>query len=614
MCGIAGWIDYEAEFTAESAALEAVARTMACRGPDGEGTWAGRHAALAHRRLIVVDPAGGGQPMTLERGGNTYVITYNGELYNTEDLRRELLARGHSFRGHSDTEVLLASFVEWGPACLERLNGIFAFGIWSAADERLFLARDRLGVKPLFFVQRGRGLLFASELKAILAHGLVAPEVDAEGLAEVFAIGPGRTPGHGVFRGVEELRPGYWLAFDRRGTRTGRYWALESRPHPDDPETTATRVRGLLQDAVERQLVSDVPVCALLSGGVDSSAITAFAAGAYRRAGTGALNTYSVDYVDNDRHFRPSDFQPDADGPWARRVADWFGTRHHQVQLDNSDLVDALDAAVRARDLPGMADVDASLYLFSRAIKRDATVALSGECADEVFGGYPWFRRPEAVAADTFPWALGLGERWRLLSPELVRHIMPEAYLAERYREALAEVPALPGEDPADARLRQIAYLTLTRWMPVLLDRKDRMSMAVGLEVRVPYCDHRLVEYVWNVPWPVKRWSGQEKGLLRKALAAVLPSAVLERRKSPYPKTYNPAYLAAVRERLLDILADPGSPLRPLVDVDRVRAMCRPDAPVSTTPWFGQLMAGPQLLAYLVQTDVWLREYRVRLV
>lgn len=610
MCGIAGWIDWHGDLTTVGPVLQAMADTLAHRGPDDGGLWLSAHAALAHRRLIVVDPAGGAQPMIRRRGKNTYVLTYNGELYNTNELRRELQTRGYRFRGHSDTEVLLVSFIEWGADCVERLNGIFAFAVWDDAEQSLFMARDRLGVKPLFYTRRGSAFLFASEIKALLAHPAVAPEVDATGLAEIFALGPARTPGYGIFRGIEELRPGCCLSYNRNGMRVRRYWELQSRPHPDDLETTAARVRELLQDIVERQLVADVPVCVLLSGGLDSSAITACAAKAYRRRGT-TLPTYSVDYADNERHFQPNEFQPNNDNPWIKLVSEHFGTRHRQVIIDTPRLVEALTVAVKARDIPGMVDIDASLYLFSREIKRDATVALSGESADEIFGGYPWFRREEDIKAQTFPWVRMVKERARLLSPELRAYIRPEEYVTERYHEALAEVPRLPGEDPGEAHMRELLYLNMTRFMPILLDRKDRMSMAVGLEVRVPFCDHRLVEYVWNIPWAMKSCDGMEKGIMRRALIGLLPPEVLTRRKSPYPKTHHPAYKAAVRRWVENIIDDPSSPLLPLVDKKAVRETIASDAAGFNPAWFSQLMGGAQLFAYLAQVDTWLREYRV---
>lgn len=610
MCGITGWVDWEKDLTAERPLLEQMTATLSRRGPDARGVWLSPAAALGHRRLVVVDPTGGGQPMIRYRSGKAFVIVYNGELYNTPELRSELTAKGYHFEGYSDTEVLLTAYMEWGADCLPKLNGIFAFGVWDEAGQSLFLARDRLGVKPLFFAERGSGLIFGSELKALLVHPAVAAEIDAEGLAEVFVLGPGRTPGHGVFRGVNELKPGHWLLYNRKGLRVQRYWKLENRLHSDDLETTAATVRALLEDAVERQLVGDVPVCTLLSGGLDSSGVTALAAQVFHRRGL-PLTTFSVDYVDNDRYFQPNSFEPSSDAEWAALVARHLGTKHHTVLIDPAQLVDTLLDAVTARDLPGMTDIDASLLLFCREMKRVATVALSGECADEVFGGYPWFHQEESIAAQTFPWARNLVLRTRLLAPELVQAIRPAEYVARRYQETLAEVPLLPGQGPREVRLHQLLYLTMTWFMATLLDRKDRMSMSTGMEVRVPYCDHRLVEYMWNIPWEMKEYGGQAKGILRHALRGLLPPAVLARRKSPYPKTHHPAYLAAVRRRLLDILADPAAPLLPFIDVAAVRTFAAEEAEHLDTPWYGQLMRGPQLLAYFVQVDAWLRAYHV---
>lgn len=611
MCGITGWLNYAQDISRELPVVAAMRDKLAARGPDARGEWSSRNAVLGHCRLAVIDPEGGAQPMTRQRGDSTYTIVYNGELYNTNELRQELVSRGHRLQTHCDTEVLLASYLEWGRHCLERLNGIFAFAVWEEKEQRLFLARDRLGVKPLFYAVRGDSFLFASELKALLAHPQVEAVLDCDGLAEIFALGPARTPGHGVFRDVHELRPGHFLELTPGRIHLQRYWTLESKPHTDDWPTTVATVRSLVLDAIERQLVSDVPVATLLSGGLDSSAITAVAAEVFRRQGKGPLHTYSIDYAGNDRHFQANAFQPNADAPWVKRVSGYCGTVHHSVQIDTPELVEALKAAVTARDLPGMTDIDASLLLFCREIKRDVTVALSGECADEIFGGYPWFHREESLEADTFPWALRTGERAAWLSREVREQIQPEAYVARRYRETLAEVPTLPGESAQEARRREISYLNLTWFMSVLLDRKDRMSMAASLEARVPFCDHRIVEYVWNVPWEMKNWRQREKGLLRAALTGILPQEVLFRKKSPYPKTHHPAYAEATRRWLLEVLDDPTSPLLPLIDVPTVRALAASEAAASSTPWFGQLMSKPQLFAYLASIDFWLREYRV---
>jgi len=381
MCGIAGWIDMKEDISSQQYIVEGMSETLANRGPDASGSWASPHALIAHRRLTVVDPAGGGQPMIRERGGYKYVITYNGELYNTLDLRRELESRGHTFTSNSDTEVLLVSYIEWGPECVEYLNGIYAFGIWSEKDQSLFLARDRFGVKPLFYALRGSSLIFASELKALLVHPLVKPEVDAEGLAEVFSLGPSRTPGHGVFKDVWEVKPAYCILFNRDGMHVRKYWSLESCTHEDSFEETVEKLSVLVNDAIIRQLVADVPVCTFLSGGLDSSAITAIAAKSFKEERNLQLHTYSIDYVGNEKYFKPSSFQPNSDTPWVKRMSDELDTYHHYIRFDTPLLVESLVSAVEARDLPGMADVDSSLWLFCREVKKGATVALSGECA-----------------------------------------------------------------------------------------------------------------------------------------------------------------------------------------------------------------------------------------
>jgi asparagine synthase (glutamine-hydrolysing) len=611
MCGITGWIDWQQDISGQLQILDSMTRTMAPRGPDASGTWTTTHCALGHRRLSVMDPENGAQPMTRSRGDSQYTMVYNGELYNALELRKELEQRGFRFQTTCDTEVLLHAFIEWGRDCVDRLNGIFAFAVWSDKEETLFLARDRLGVKPFFYSYQNGVLLFGSEPKAILAHPNFRAEIDQEGIAELFALGPARTPGHGVYRHLSELKPGHCMVVDRNGLSTRVYWRLESKPHEEDVDTTAQRVYELLKDTVERQLISDVPVCTLLSGGLDSSALTAFAADYYQRSGQGAVPTYSVDYVDNDKHFKSNAFQPNADAPWIERMSSYLGTVHHSIEFDTPELVESLQAAVLARDLPGMADVDGSLYLFCRSIKEGATVALSGEAADEIFGGYPWFHREESLNADTFPWSLSVKQREGILSSETAHWIQPEKYASVRYREALEEVPHLAGENLQARRMREISYLNITRFMPTLLDRKDRMSMAVGLEVRVPFCDHRLVEYVWNIPWEIKTAGDREKGILRKALKGVLPDDVLTRKKSPYPKTHNPNYMAAVRERLREILHDSSSPILPFVNVPLLKKMVEPGGMTSDFPWFGQLMTGPQLFAFLTQVDFWLRTYKV---
>lgn len=611
MCGITGWIDFQRDLRIEKETIEKMTETLTKRGPDDTNTWFTVNAAFGHKRLVVVDPKGGIQPMTRMKNDHNYTICYNGELYNTEDIRKELLRRGYQFQGHSDTEVLLTAYMEWQEQCLPFLNGIFAFAIWDEKRQQLFLGRDRLGVKPLFYQHDGSRLLFGSELKAILAHPDVKAEVNREGLAEIFGLGPSRTPGHGVFSGIDELRPAHALIFSREGLKIGRYWNVKSNIHTDSLGETVEKIRFLLTDAVTRQLVSDVPVCTFLSGGVDSSAITAIAATAFKEEGKGPLHTYSIDYEENDKYFKENDFQPNADGPWIEKMSQAFGTVHHRCVITQQDLADYLTEAVLVRDLPGMADIDSSLLWFCRKIKEDFVVSLSGECADEIFGGYPWFHRPDDLARDGFPWMRSTEARVGLLKDEWKRKLNLQEYVQQRYNETIEEVPRLEGENPLEAKRRELFYLNMIWFMTTLLDRKDRMSMGASLEVRVPFADHRLVEYVWNIPWEMKMYGNREKGILRHALEGILPNDVLYRKKSPYPKTHHPLYTKLVKQWLNEILTDKTSALYEFFEQEKLMKIVETEGKAFQEPWFGQLMTGPQLLAHLGQIHVWFKEYGI---
>jgi len=475
MCGIAGFCSFEREFdgTESRSVAEKMGDTLRHRGPDDFGVYAGAHAAFAHARLAVIDIAGGVQPMTRSADGYTYTIVYNGELYNTPQLRSELTALGYSLTSKSDTEVLLYCYIHYGERCAEKLNGIFAFAVEDTRRGCLFLCRDRLGVKPLFYTLRENTLIFGSELKAVLAYPGVCTEADRDGLCQVLALGPARTPGNGVFRGVSELLPGEYGVFDPEGLRLCRYWKLLSHEHPDSYEKTVETVRDLLIDAIARQTVSDVPLCTFLSGGLDSSLITAVVSALHIRLGRGPLSTYSFDFTGNDSFFAPNAYQPDADRPWVDAVSRYLGTLHTYLECGNFELADALGPAVRHKDLPGMADVDASLYYFCRGVAQKHTVAISGECADEIFGGYPWFHHPEAYARDQFPWSPDVSAREALLTPEAREWLDLAGYAREQCAQSCGRTPRLEGENEEQARRREISLLNIDWFMATLLEGKD---------------------------------------------------------------------------------------------------------------------------------------------
>lgn len=609
MCGIGGFVDFERDARRGGPILHGMKRTLTPRGPDAEGTYFDEDAALVHRRLIVIDPEGGKQPM--HSPDRNTIIIYNGELYNTSELRTELMSRGHEFVGHSDTEVLLHAYLEWKTDAFSRLNGIFAFAIWEKRERRLTLCRDRLGVKPLFFAPIRNGLTFGSTIDTVLCHPEIEPALDEDGLRTLLLLGPARPPESGVFRQIKSLLPGHFAVLTPESFTDHVYWQLEAHEHEDDLPTTIERTHTLICDAARRQLVSDVPLACFLSGGLDSSILSMLAAKDYAARGE-TLHTWSVDYRDNDKYFTKSIFQPNSDDSYIDQMVDFLGTHHHRVVLEPEALCAALLPATDARALPGMADVDSSLLLFCAAVKRGGTtVCLSGECADELFGGYPWYHREEILFEDTFPWSRSVGLRLGLLAPDAVRN--GEEFVRQHYRDTCDRAPKLSSDDKKAARMREMFVLNLDWFMATLLDRKDRMSMYSGLEVRVPFCDHRIVEYAYNMPWDFKSLEGREKGIVRRAFADELPKEIVYRKKSPYPKTFHPVYTRLCADYVRRIFEDNTSVAASLFDRNAVqKLMQRPES--LAEPWFGQLMRTPQIFAYIIQLDRWFRHYHVKIV
>ena len=609
MCGIGGFVDYERDARRGGPILHGMKRTLTPRGPDAEGTYFDEDAALVHRRLIVIDPEGGKQPM--HSPDRNTIIIYNGELYNTPELRTELMSRGHEFVRHSDTEVLLHAYLEWKTDAFSRLNGIFAFAIWEKRERRLTLCRDRLGVKPLFFAPIRNGLTFGSTIDTVLYHPEIEPALDEDGLRTLLLLGPARPPESGVFRQIKSLLPGHFAVLTPENFTDHVYWQLEAHEHEDDLPTTIERTHTLICDAARRQLVSDVPLACFLSGGLDSSILSMLAAKDYAARGE-TLHTWSVDYRDNDKYFTKSIFQPNSDDSYIDQMVDFLGTHHHRVVLESEALCAALLPATDARALPGMADVDSSLLLFCAAVKRGGTtVCLSGECADELFGGYPWYHREEILFEDTFPWSRSVGLRLGLLTPDAVRN--GEEFVRQHYRDTCDRAPKLSSDNKKAARMREMFVLNLDWFMATLLDRKDRMSMYSGLEVRVPFCDHRIVEYAYNMPWDFKSLEGREKGIVRRAFADELPKEIVYRKKSPYPKTFHPVYTRLCADYVRRIFEDNTSVAASLFDRNAVqKLMQRPES--LAEPWFGQLMRTPQIFAYIIQLDRWFRHYHVKIV
>ncbi len=613
MCGIAGFSDFQNDFLLDADRWKRVLVDMrtaiARRGRDQTGEYLRANVGFAHTRLSIRDIPGGRQPMVRSAGGADYAIVYNGEIYNTDELKPELQKAGYEFRTTTDTEVILYAYMEYGAGFAEKLNGIFAAAVWDGRLERLVLCRDRAGVKPLFYSIRDGALIFGSEIKALFRHPAVTPEVDMDSFREIFGMGPARTPGCGVFKNIREVRPGCLAVFSREGFRETPYWTLQAREHTDGYPRTVETVSYLVRDAVARQMVADVPVCTFLSGGIDSSIVTALASNYLKKKG-GKLNTFSFDFVENDRYFKANSFQPERDRPYVDRMLKAYDLNHTYLECDDAGLVDTLFDAVRAKDLPGMTDVDGSLLYFCALVKKHNKVALTGECADEIFGGYPWFYREDLLNADGFPWSKDLSARTVLLGEDFIKRLDIDDYVRFRYRESIDMVPRLDGESADEKRRREVSFLNMRWFMQTLLDRMDRTSMYSGLEARVPFADHRIVEYLYNVPWSMKYQNGVEKALLRDACSDLLPSELLHRKKSPYPKTYSPNYERLLSRRFADLLSSPDARIAPLVDRKKAEKFLSSPKDYGK-PWFGQLMAAPQMLAYLLQIEYWMELYHL---
>ncbi|MFE7059028.1 asparagine synthase (glutamine-hydrolyzing) [Streptomyces californicus] len=623
MSAIAGWVDFERDLSPQAATVETMAAALAHRGPDGRGVWAEGHAALAHRRLALLDlTETGAQPAvhTTEGGAAVAVLTLDGALTNHTELRARLAAKGHRFTGRGDGETALHAYLEWGADFLTRLEGLFAIAVWDVRRQELLLARDRLGVKPLSYYPTPTGVLFGSEPKAILAHPDVDAVVDADGLRELFA--HSRKPGTGVFRGMREVVPGHALIVRRPGSREQRYWSLPAREHTDSLDATVATVRGLLADAVASHTRADAPVGAMLSGGIDSSALSALAHRDLTAAGSGPLRTFSVNFTGYTENFEPHPtMRSTPDAPFAALASRHIGSRHTEFLLDTAALTDpgVHTAALRSQDAPSpLGDMDVSLLRFFARLREEGFAAvLSGETADEVFNGYFWAYDPKHSNSQTFPWvsferghdaaAGGLGTS--MIDRELRKRLDFLGYADQHYRDALTEVPHVDGDTAAERRAREVTYLALTRWAPTHLDRADRMSMAHGVQLRPPFCDRALVEYVYNVPAAMKRVDGVEKSLLRSAVADLLPDEVLHRRKSAYPTTQEAAYGDFVRQRFAELAADRDAAVAELLDTTAsAEAVAADGSPQGAFAWVER--AGMEMA---LQLDTWLTDYRVDL-
>jgi asparagine synthase (glutamine-hydrolysing) len=533
--------------------------------------------------------------LTMELDSKKASIALNGTIYNCNSS--------------SDTEFILTEYLKHGINCLQNLNGVFSLVIYDDTERKLYMVRDRLGVKPLFYTILNDTLIFASELKGILNFPGFNPRLDRDGLCEIFGLGPAKTYGSGIFKDVYEVIPGTYIVYHKSTLSTKYYWKLESHPHEDSYEATVEKTKFLITDAVKLQMSTDKSICSFLSGGIDSSIVTALCSSELDKLGK-ALDTYSFDFKDNDINFKANSFQPSLDRPYVDMMISHCHTNHEYLECTNTMLYDYLFEAVDARDLPCMADIDASMLYFCKLVSKNHKVAFTGECADEIFGGYPWFHRPEYLDSDIFPWSMDFSPRTMLLKDNVIKMLPLKEYAYDAYNTTLSEVPILSGETGLEKRRREIAYLNIKWFMQTLLDRMDRSAFEAGIDARVPFADYRLVEYIWNVPWNMKCRDNVVKGLLRESAKGLVPDEILYRKKSPYPKTYDTAYENMLRTAVVEMLSDTRSPLRELIDISKVLEFIKKPSDYGK-PFYGQLMSGPQLLAYLLQINYWLIKYNI---
>lgn len=605
MCGIAGILNSSINLKDESQRniLKQVSETLKMRGPDEHGEYITENTALLHRRLAIVDIENGKQPMHFGK----YVITYNGEIYNTEELRKELTALGENFDTHSDTEVVLKSFAVWKEKSFEKLNGIFAFAIYDKEENELYAVRDKMGVKPFYYYFSDDTFAFASRVPSLLKFPQIKPVVDETGLMEMFMLGPAFSPDKTVFKNIRQLKPSHFLKFKNNELTIKKYWSLKAKPHDEDLSDTIEHTHFLVRDSIKRQMVSDVDLCAFLSGGLDSSIICKVMSDELKKQGK-TLSTYSVDYAENDKYFQKSSFQPNKDSDFIDLISDYIGSNHKNIVLDNKSVAKALIDSAVAKGYPAFADVDSSLLLFCKEVKKDYKVCLSGECADEIFGGYPWYHNKDILFEETFPWSRSTNVRQKILKKGVLTNT--EEYVHEKYLQTVNETDFLDTDTSLDRRMREMFMLNLNWFMQTLLMRKDTMSMESSLEIRVPFCDTRLVEYAYNMPWEFKSLYTREKGIVRKAFENELPYDIAWRKKSPYPKTHNPIFFNTVCDMTKEILQDKSSVLFDMINIETVNSLMEnPDC--IKEPWYGQLMKGPQILAYIIQIYYFIKEYNV---
>lgn len=573
MAGIAGMVSTDEEILQKSVNICAMSDAIRARGSIAAGYFFSSRAALLQRSNASDPVRRTDHASELVVEGKTYVILLDGTIFNLKELVRDLSSEGTLAGNTGGPELLVHAYVKWKEDFIKRLNGSFAFALWVQEDDVLILARDHLGTRPLYYTLSGKMLIFASDIKGITCLPFFDTALDVEGLAELICLSPRHTPGSGLLKGIRQVRPGHYVRFSRDGLSTVRYWKIENKDHEDDFFKTLETVRELVIDSVKRQVQSDVPLCGLLSGGLYSSLITAIAAEYPMLLKSKIFNTWSVDFEKSTHYARYN--TGESDMPWIRWVCRKAGTRQHYILLSPSDLANSLIEATEARGIPGMPDCDTSLLLLLREIQKEFSIVLSGDCSDEVFG--TCIRSSEYISSGRkrLPWASNLAEKISVFKNDVIDAIKPYEFIEKCYEEALRDYPGFAVHEKELDKEKEAQWFSLYWNLPCILERIDRMSMACGLEVRLPFCDFRLTEYFWNIPLDLKRYKNRDRGLLREAMRGFLPADILERKKNPYPHCHDPEYETNIRNMLQETVLDPCSPVRYLLNLKTLESMMK---------------------------------------
>lgn len=550
-----------------------------------------------------------GTELNIINNNNPLEIVFSGKLFNKKSLLLELASCDASPINENDEEIVLQAYLKWGKDCISKFNGYFSLAIWDKRERKLFCARDRMGAQPLFFYRYSNGIIFASEIKALMASGIIKGEIDNYGVKQLLLLGPSRTGGCGIIKGIDELKPGQYLEVDADNFKVATYWKPTALMHTDDYKTTVEKTRELITNAIARQIDSDEPGC-FLSGGLDSSIITKVVADIYKK-GNKQLKTFSVDYKENDVYFEKNSFQSSRDNYYIDIMSKLTNSDHKYFMLDTQELLEAIDESSTARDLPGMGDIDSSLRVFCKKVGLETDICMSGECADEFFGGYPWYHREELLYRDNFPWLNALSLRESLFNKDILGKNNDE-YVYEEYKKVIDYTDCLDVDDKQNKRIREMFMLNYYYFMQTLIDRGDRMSSGTNLEIRMPFCDNAIIDYAFNMPWEYKAITGREKGIMREAFKDLLPEEINNRKKTPYPKTFNPAFRAGIVTRAEKLINDKNSIISELVNKDTFFDLKNNKIAV-TEPWYGQLMRLPQIFGYIVELDIFFKRFNLKI-